>query len=82
MSLAYRMEGLTREEMAAEDPFGGRGVFLPAPELDGAAMLARLGHGVPAIAWDGIGLWADPGSSEAGAAGLLASWHEGERLDP
>jgi hypothetical protein len=61
--MMYRMEERTREEMAADDPFGGRGVFLPFPGMDMAAIsgeLADRGLGsVPSFIWDGIGAWAE-----------------------
>jgi hypothetical protein len=85
VSLAYRMQDHTREEMAAEDPYEGRGTFLPAPGATGAEMLARLrevtGEILPALAWEGIGVWADLGSSRSGAD-LCASWQEAEQHDP
>lgn len=86
MSLAYRIEDLSREEMAAQDPYEGRGVFLAAPGVSGPEMLRRLavasGAILPAIAWDGIGAWADPGSSTDGGAALLAAWQEEGQRDP
>jgi hypothetical protein len=84
------MESLSREEMAAEDPFGGRGVFLTAAGMTGTEMLGRLasvtGISLPAVAWEGIGLWADPGSSRAVTSALLGGWpgaaEEGDSCDP
>jgi hypothetical protein len=78
VSLAYRMQELTREEMAASDPYEGRGVFLPAPGMGAQSIVdaleGRLGMIVPAIAWDGIGAWVDPGSTGMSAALILDRW--------
>lgn len=82
MSAAYRMQEFSREEMAAADPFAGRGVFLAAPGASSAEMLERLasclGATVPAAAWDGIGVWADPGSSGMNAAHVRDQWVGGK----
>jgi len=63
------MEESTREQMAAEDPFGGRGRFLPFPglgvaEISDAMREAGLGL-APSFIWDGIGAWVEV----AGAGG-------------
>jgi hypothetical protein len=82
MSAVYRMQELTREEMAAADPFGGHGVFLEAPGDGSQAMLARLaaclGATVPAVAWDDIGIWVDPGSSGMSAVSIRDRWVGGK----
>lgn len=82
MSTAYRMQALTREEMAAADPFGGRGIFLEAPGAGTAEMIERLasclGVTVPAVAWGAIGIWADPGSSGMNAASIRDRWVGGK----
>lgn len=71
----------SREEMAAEDPFGGQGVFLPAPGVTGEEILrslaSRMGRVMPAVTWDGIGVWVDPGSSEADAGLIRERWDGG-----
>lgn len=76
------MQEASREEMAAADPFEGRGVFLPAPGSSSGQMLARLaaclGSVVPAAAWDGLGVWADPGSSGMNAADVCDLWNGGK----
>lgn len=76
------MQELSREEMAADDPYEGRGVFLAAPGMEGqlivGALADRLGAVVPAIAWDGIGAWVDPGSTGMSAALILDRW-DGEK---
>jgi hypothetical protein len=79
---SYRMEEIPREQMAATDPFGGRGVFLSAPgmnrdEITGA-LAGRLGMTVPAVAWDGIGAWVDPGSTEMSAELIRDRWDGGK----
>lgn len=61
--MSYLMEPSTREQMAAEDPFGGSGTFLPFPGLaDGeiSDALAEKGlGGVPSFVWGGIGAWVE-----------------------
>jgi hypothetical protein len=61
--MRYLMEESTREQMAAEDPFGGRGTFLPFPGLGGTEISAELeekGLGsAPSFVWDGIGAWVE-----------------------
>ena len=80
--LAYRMDSFSREEMAAEDPFEGRGVFLAAPGIPGAdiitALSEALGVTVPAVAWDGIGAWIDPGSTGMSTELVQCRWDGGK----
>jgi hypothetical protein len=82
VSLAYRMQESSREEMAAADPFEGRGVFLASPGSGKAEMLARLATlldaTVPAVAWDAIGVWVDPGSIGIDTVALLGRWNGGK----
>lgn len=74
----YRMQELTREEMAAADPFGSRGVFLGAPGRGSGEiteMLAeRLGTTVPAVTWDGIGAWVDAEGAGMGVQEMESRW--------
>lgn len=76
------MQEVSREEMAAADPFGGRGVFLAAPGLSPGEMLARLerclGAVLPAVAWGGIGVWTEPGSSGIDAVAVRDRWDGGK----
>jgi hypothetical protein len=76
------MQEFSREEMAAADPFEGRGVFLAAPGAKSAEMLERLfscvSATVPAVAWDDIGVWADHGSSGMNAASIRDRWSGGK----
>jgi hypothetical protein len=63
------MEEPSREQVAAEDPFGGSGTFLPFPglndaEIDDALVEKGLGY-VPSFVWSGIGAWVEV----AGAGG-------------
>jgi hypothetical protein len=78
----YRMQEIPREEIAACDPYGGSGLFLEAPGLEPAEILARLeerlGVTVPAVAWGGIGAWIDPGSSGTNVADLRDLWDGGK----
>lgn len=59
----YLMEPSTREQMAAEDPFGGSGTFLPFPGLSDGEISGELdGQGlgaVPSFVWGGIGAWVE-----------------------
>lgn len=75
----------SREEMAAEDPYEGRGVFLEAPGMKGGEMLARLagclGQVVPAVAWDDIGVWTDPGSGGMTVVAVRERWNGGKASD-
>lgn len=74
------MEEIPREEAAAEDPFGGTGVFLAAPGLTSLRMLEFLASlsetVIPAVAWDHLGAWADLGSPEAANLDLKSGWHK------
>lgn len=76
------MQQLTREETAAADPFGGQGVFLAAPGTGSGEILGRLagclGTTVPAVAWDGIGAWVDPGSTGMSAELVQRLWDGGK----
>jgi hypothetical protein len=77
---AYRAQDLTREEMAARDPFGGQGVFLPAPGMAPGDILARVKEAlgpVHAVAWGEIGAWVSPGSSGMNAATVRDQWNGG-----
>lgn len=77
MQLAYRMEAATQEEIAASDPFGGSGLFLPYPGSD-EEMLARLkdlaGEVLPAVAFAGRGLWLDMGAGSRPPADIADAW--------
>lgn len=79
--LPYRMEQFSREVIAAADPFCGRGVFLEArgsrEEMLGRLSVA-LGVSVPAVAWDDVGVWVDPGSSGMSAAVVRGRWDGGK----
>lgn len=73
--LSYRMEIRAPEEVAAEDPFGGRGVKLPHPpgmNIEAACtLIAKEFPNVPSVSFALVS-WADaPG--EAGAA-LREAW--------
>ena len=55
----------TREEMIADDPFSGEGVFLPCTgpgEEILEALVRCFGKVVPAVAWDERGAWVHTGS--------------------
>jgi hypothetical protein len=79
---SYRMEEVPREEMAAADPFGGRGVFLSAPGMSSdeiiKALAERTGKIIPAAAWDCIGAWVDPGSTGMSSAHVRDLWDGGK----
>lgn len=73
------MQEATPEELAAEDPFGGRGTFLRS-ELDSDGIVAELnrafGGSVAAVAWPGLGAWVDGGAAGLSPAEVLAWWTE------
>ena len=77
---SYRMEPLTREQMAASDPFGN-GIFLSAPGMDCDSILRaleqRLGKIVSAVAWSDLGAWVDPGSTGMSAELIRDRWDGG-----
>lgn len=57
------MEESSREQMAAEDPFGGSGEFIAYPglsagEIDDALTEKGLGH-AHSFVWGGIGAWVE-----------------------
>jgi hypothetical protein len=78
---SYRADPLTREQMAASDPFGD-GVFLSAPGMDCGAITRkleqRLGKIVPAVAWNDLGAWVSPGSTGMSADQLRDLWDGGK----
>jgi hypothetical protein len=71
------MEEMTTEQIAASDPFGSRGVFLPCA-LDGQEILDSLervfGETVPAVVWPGRGAWVQSDGTAEHAALLFARW--------
>lgn len=72
----YRMDASTPEQMAADDPFPGRGVFLPlvAPAEQIMEALDRAFGIVPAVAWPNRGAWIDPAGMDVTPAEALARW--------
>jgi hypothetical protein len=71
------METSTAGQVAAEDPFGGGGVFLEmtatAPDiLD--TMERVLGPGIQAIAWPMRGAWVDTSAAGFSAEYITARW--------
>lgn len=79
---SYRMQESSREEIASCDPYEGRGVFLGAPgkgreEITGM-LASRLGMIVPAVTWDDIGAWVDPGSTGISAELIRDRWDGGK----
>ncbi len=59
--MAYSMVQATVDEIAAQDPFGGSGVFLAYPaHLDQIVQLLEETYGiVAAVSWPGKGAWVD-----------------------
>jgi hypothetical protein len=78
---SYRIEEISRQEMAAADPYQGRGVFLGAPGRSRDEIVeelaSRLGMIAPAVTWDGIGAWVDPGSTGMSAGLIRERWDGG-----
>jgi len=80
--MSYRMEDRPREAVAAEDPFGGRGIFFAFPGTSAEILEElelRLGKTVPCFAWEGIGAWADPESAGMPADLAARAWSGGMR---
>lgn len=81
---SYRMEPLTRDQMAASDPFGN-GVFLSAPALGSDEILQalelRLGKIISAVAWNDLGAWVDPGSIGMSAELIRDLWDGGRQSE-
>lgn len=78
----YLMEESSRDAMSSDDPFSGKGVFLDAPGVPGQVMLDLLGEilgkAVPAVAWDDIGVWIDPGSCGMNEDSIRKLWDGGK----
>ena len=72
----YLMEMSTAGQMAAEDPFGGSGVFLPLA-ADAGSILEALDRAfgmVQAVAWPGHGAWVDAAAAGVPRDELLTRW--------
>lgn len=79
----YLMQERMAEEISADDPFGGRGFFLPfkAPAEDILGALERfLGYTVPAVAWPWLGVWVDGSGVRGPASQVLSGWDSGGGL--
>lgn len=73
----YLMEMASADQIAAEDPFDGRGVFLPMTAAAGDiidALERVFGTAVQAVAWPERGAWADTSVTGMQAAEMLARW--------
>jgi hypothetical protein len=72
----YRMDTHDGSQMAAEDPFGGNGVFL-AHDGSGQQIIGRL-EGVfglvPAVTWPGRGAWVDISAMDIPGEEASARW--------
>lgn len=77
----YLMQEATAEEIAADDPFGGDGVFLSCA-LDGQEILAALervlGEVLPAVAWPGLGAWISLRFASITPAEAIALWENSD----
>lgn len=74
--LSYRIDEAGPGEVQA-DPFGGHGVFLamraPVAEILGA-LEAAAGLVVPAVAFEGTGVWVDARAPGVDVPGILGRW--------
>ncbi len=75
--MAYSMVEATVDEIAAQDPFGGLGVFLAYPaHLDQIVQLLEEVYGfVAAVSWPGKGAWVD-GRLGMTPEEILRQWSE------
>ena len=74
--IGYRMDVATTKEVASQDPFGGRGVFLPM-EAAGDEILGELDRvfgTAPSVAWPMRGAWVQADKTGFSAADLQARW--------
>lgn len=73
----YRMDVCTAEQLAAEDPFEGRGLFLALQEK--AEVILRALEDtfgiVAAVAWPGRGVWVDTRALDVSKDEALARWN-------
>jgi hypothetical protein len=73
--MSYAIEAIPVSQIAAEDPFAGRGVFLACGEEDVQAELDRaFGGTVPAVTWPGLGAWVDQNGSGLSPEELVSWW--------
>lgn len=64
-------------DIAADDPFCGRGAFLPLPGAKGSEIIGALERAfgeIPAVAWPGRGTWVDLANGEMSAGEALLAW--------
>lgn len=78
---AYRIEEVAPEQLAAEDPYCGFGVFLPMPGASSPRILQELegvfGGILPSVTWPGKGTWVDTRAMNVASPDyLLALWEE------
>lgn len=74
--IGYSTRMHTAEEMSAEDPFGGAGLFIPIPD-SGEAILEALGEAfgsVLAVSWPGKGAWINLAVARLGREEALRIW--------
>lgn len=72
----YRMDTHGPDELSAQDPFGGRGAFLPHTG-SGQEILEALAGAfglTPAIAWPERGAWLDLAPAGLTAAEATGRW--------
>lgn len=77
---AYRVDEATPGQLAAEDPYGGHGVFLPMPGASSARIIQEMegvfGGILPASVWPDKGAWVDTRMMQATPGYVLALWEE------
>jgi hypothetical protein len=82
MTFPFNIDMKSPEEIAAEDPFGGDGCFFADKESSAEEMFARFFEffgEMPAVAWEGQGIWLNATGVEGGAAALKERWEEHQR---
>lgn len=82
MTFPYDIEMKPREEIAAEDPFQGEGCFIADKTSSAEEMFTKFFEvfgEMPAVAWEGQGIWLNAAGVEGGPVALKEKWEESQR---
>ena len=82
MTVPWDPEMKSQEEVAAEDPFQGNGCFIEDKESSAEDMFTKFFEffgEMPAVAWEGQGIWLDASAVEGGAQSLKERWAESQK---
>ena len=82
MTVQLNIDMKTPEEIAAEDPFQGNGCFFADKESSAEDMFTKFFEffgEMPAVAWEGQGIWLNAGAVEGGPAKLKERWTESQK---